>query len=242
LNLLNKYLFGESKPTVLEPVEAYNLWSAEYDTQTGNLMLDLDERVFSNLLNGLAISGKIVFDVGCGTGRHWQKLMDQEPANLTGFDISEGMLAKLKQKFPPASTILMKDDCNLEVENNSCDILVSTLTIAHIKNIREAIAEWCRVLKPVSDIIITDFHPDALALGALRTFRQNNKTLVINNYVHLVQFVRDQLLTNGFRIHDEESRKVDESVAHYYSAKNAMDLYHRFYGVPVIYGFHLTRP
>ena len=242
MKLIKKYLFGGQNAQAVSAARAYNLWSEAYDQQPGNLMLDLDEQIFSKLVEAVPIAGKEVLDVGCGTGRHWNKLLAHHPSNLTGFDVSEGMLARLKDKFPLACTVLMECESHLNAKNNSSDTLISTLTIAHIKNLPAVITEWCRVLKPEADIIITDFHPEALAFGARRTFRHNSKTIVVDNYVYPLEKIKELLFSKGFMVKSEEIRIVDQSVQHYYSEKNALSLYERFYGIPVIYGIHLSRP
>src|ERR1035437_10198276 len=154
-----------------EPEVAYDLWAESYDSQPDNLMLALDEEVFSGLLNNINIKNKIIADVGCGTGRHWKKIFDKEPQKLIGFDVSEGMLKMLQQKFPQAETHHLINNELQDLKNESCDCIFSTLTIAHIKNAEEAIREWNRVLKPGGQMIITDYHPLALAKGGKRTFR-----------------------------------------------------------------------
>ncbi len=86
-----------SHPAVTEKgvVEAYDIWAGNYDAQPGNLMLHLDERLFSTLINGADVKGKHVADIGCGTGRQWPRIFGKQPAALTGFDVSGGMLKKL---------------------------------------------------------------------------------------------------------------------------------------------------
>src|SRR5438045_907832 len=74
---------------------AYDLWSENYDDQPGNLMLDFDEEIFTMLLDKVDIKDRLVADMGCGTGRHWKKILNKKPGSLTGYDVSEGMLAKL---------------------------------------------------------------------------------------------------------------------------------------------------
>src|SRR5471030_2852942 len=85
-----------------EAAPAYDLWAENYDNQPGNLMLDLDEIVFGRLLANVDIKNKRVADIGCGTGRHWGKILKQQPQQLSGFDVSAGMLRKLQMKFPQA--------------------------------------------------------------------------------------------------------------------------------------------
>ena len=116
------------------------------------------------------MQNKIIVDIGCGTGRHWKKIFEQQPKKLIGFDVSEGMLKILQQKFPGAETHHLVNDELRELKNESCDIIFSTLTIAHIKHAKKALQEWNRILKPGGEIIITDYHPVALAKGGKRTF------------------------------------------------------------------------
>ena len=101
--------------------------------------------------------------------------------------MSEGMLKMLQQKFPQAETHHLINDELKELENESCDIIFSTLTIAHIENAEKALQEWNRILKPGGEIIITDYHPSALAKGGKRTFNHNDKTIAVKNYVHSIE-------------------------------------------------------
>ncbi len=113
IETLKKYIKKHIFPSPIKDrgvVEAYNLWSANYDAQPGNLMLDLDELLFCKLLNGIGLKDKQVADIGCGTGRHWLKIFEKKPGSLTGFDVSPGMLNKLKQKFPAAKTHTITDN------------------------------------------------------------------------------------------------------------------------------------
>src|SRR5437773_5086681 len=174
----------------IDPAHAYDLWSLNYDDQPGNLMLDLDEKIVTDILKDIPIKDKVVVDVGCGTGRHWPKLIGAQPSRLIGFDASEGMLKILKQKFPGAETHLITGNKLGNIESNFCNVLISTLTVAHIQNIDEALKEWDRILKTGSDIIITDYHPEALARGGKRTFQNKGKTIAVKNYIHFIETIQ----------------------------------------------------
>ena len=241
LEIFRKYLSQPKTIAEVNATEAYNMWSETYDDQPGNLMLYLDELLFSKLLDTVDLQNKIVYDVGCGTGRHWRKMLDKMPAKLTGFDISKGMLLKLKAKFPSANVHEVDDNGLTGVPERSCDVLVSTLTIAHIQNIEVALKNWCRVMKLSSELIITDFHPDSLSLGAQRTFRYNNDIKAVNNYIHSVESIKLCLFNNGFNLVQEQYRKVDEEVKEFYTSNNALHVYERFFGVSLIYALHFKR-
>ena len=221
--------------------EAYDLWSEDYDMQPGNLMLDLDEQLFSGLLKHLDLKDKNIADIGCGTGRHWHKLLQQQPGRLTGFDVSSGMLNRLQEKFPEAYTCQITDNLFTTVADATYDVIVSTLTIAHIEDITAALTAWCRILKTQGDIIITDFHPEVLAQGGKRTFTHRKMPMAVQNFVHELSAIETILANHGWQVVNRQERIIDESVRHYYSAKHALPVYDRFKGARVIYGIHLRR-
>jgi ubiquinone/menaquinone biosynthesis C-methylase UbiE len=224
-----------------DPEEAYDIWSASYDCQSGNLMLDLDELIFSDMIKNIDLENKIIADIGCGTGRHWQKIYDKKPSVVMGFDVSSGMLYQLKCKFPTAVIQQTTDNQLKMVPNLFFDCVVTTLTIAHIKNIEEAIASWSRILKNGGDLFITDFHPLMLAKGGKRSFRLNGKSHRVINYVHPIEKVKKILCKYGLTTIKENEKIVNEEVKMYYDAQNALAIFDRFQGIPIIYGLHLKK-
>lgn len=224
-----------------EPAPAYDLWAAGYDDQPGNLMLDLDESVFSMLLGRIRTEGKSIADIGCGTGRHWKKIIDGHPSSLRGYDVSAGMLEKLKEKFPGAQTFLLKNHTLPGLADHSCDMVLSTLAVAHIEQIEMALKEWNRVLKPGGEVIITDYHPMALAKGGKRTFTYNGKTVAVKNHIHSIEKMRKLLGQLGWEEIRFVQRVIDDSVKEYYIQQNALPLFEAFRNVPIIYGIHLKK-
>jgi len=225
----------------LAPEQAYQIWSANYDNQPGNLMLDLDERIFSDLIGNIDLRDKKVADIGCGTGRHWQKIYAKNPSRLMGFDVSESMLTLLKNKYPFALTQKTTDNLLTAIPDSFVDLIVSTLTVAHIKNIEEAIASWVRILKDGGELIITDFHPTLLANGGKRSFSHGGKNLSVKNYTHPIEKMKKIFSDAGCMLIREEEKIVDEEVRSYYENKKALHVYERFKGLPVIYGLHLRK-
>lgn len=221
--------------------DAYDLWSVNYDRQPGNLMLDLDEILFSKLLTAIDLENKNVADIGCGTGRHWDKILAKNPALLTGFDVSDGMLTRLKEKYPGAYAYKIRDDLFSAARNAPFDVILSTLTVAHIENLERALENWCNILKADAEIIITDFHPKMLAFGGKRTFKYQNRSLTVRNYVYPVETIKHVLRSNGFKIVREEEFKIDETSRSYYAEQNALPIYEQFKGFPVIYGIYSKR-
>jgi ubiquinone/menaquinone biosynthesis C-methylase UbiE len=244
IDTIKNYIKRKVLPSAIEDkdvVEAYDIWAKNYDAQPGNLMLDLDEILFTKLLGDLSLDNKVVADIGCGTGRHWNKIFKQSPASLTGFDVSPGMLEKLMDKFPEAKTKAITDNRFADIADNTYDVILSTLTVAHIEDIEEALQTWCRITRQRGEIIITDFHPNALASGGKRTFKHGNKHIAVQNFVHSTDIVKQVLLKNGFEVINHQEIKVDETVKHYYEQQNALHVYEKFKGQPIIYGIHFKR-
>jgi ubiquinone/menaquinone biosynthesis C-methylase UbiE len=224
-----------------DPAKAYDLWSQAYDDQPGNLMLDMDEHIFRSFLSGTQPKSAVIADIGCGTGRHWQKLLQKSPSRLIGFDVSPGMLEKLKNKYPNAETFLLPAAGNLQLEDKSVDLLISTLTIAHIPDLSAAFFEWDRVLKQSGEIIITDYHPEALAKGGKRTFSSGKKTVSIKNHIHSIASIRELSRQLGWTELRFTERVIDDSVKGYYEKQNALQLFEQFREVPIIYGVHFKK-
>src|ERR1043166_1372557 len=106
--LINFLRVRRSEPAA----NAYNKWGQSYDDQPNNLMLALDEELFSRLVPSSIIKGRHVIDIGCGTGRYWHKIISEGPSSLAGYDVSEEMLKKLKEKHPESDVHLLKN-CQL---------------------------------------------------------------------------------------------------------------------------------
>jgi ubiquinone/menaquinone biosynthesis C-methylase UbiE len=241
LNTL-KQLFHPFRQPESEPAEAYDIWAQHYDDQPDNLMLALDQALCASLLATLSLTGKTIVDIGCGTGRHWPALFSLSPARLTGYDVSMGMLNRLRIKYPHAETHLLSGAILTGLADSSCDFVLSTLTVAHIPDLDAALAEWNRVLKPGGDLFITDYHPTALAKGGQRTFREGERLFAVRNHIYpiarLLAITHRLGLTKVILV----ERKIDESMRAYYEKQNALPVFRRFLGVPIIYGLYLKKP
>lgn len=230
-----------NRKNIYSPKDAYNIWADTYDKEQDNLMLFYDKIILSELLSKTEIKEKVILDYGCGTGRNWSLFLRNEPQEIIGCDISSNMVEKLKSKYKSAKTFLIKDNKLPIINNNECDLIVSTLVIAHVEKIEEMFAEWSRVIKNSGDIIITDFHPTLLAEGGTRTFSHDNKSLTIKNYIHTISEIEKKLSSYGFKTVSLIEKNIDDDVKHFYIKHNALKVYEKFKGIPFIYGIHLSR-
>lgn len=224
----------------IDPETAYDQWALSYDAQPGNLLLHLEAELFGKMMQKLSVTDKVMVDIGCGTGRHWPLLLNKKPASLTGFDLSEGMLSILIAKYPGAFTVKL-DDEHLALPDASCDILLSTLALAHMPDVTTVFSEWTRVLRPGGEILLTDFHPLALQRGSERTFLHEGKKVSVKNHIHPLQQIRSLAAACGLHELNFSESCIDASVKNWYEKQGALAVYERSRDTPVVYGLHLKK-
>jgi ubiquinone/menaquinone biosynthesis C-methylase UbiE len=237
-DMLKRWLGKQtSEPVEKDPGPAYDLWASSYDQQPGNLVFDMEESLFSRFLDQVDVQGKTVADIGCGTGRHWPAILEHSPILLNGYDVSEGMLEQLRTKFPGASAQKIAEDGLAPLEQDSVDLLLSTLALAHIADMEPALLSWAAAIKPGGFLMLTDFHPEALVKGAKRTFVHRHQPVMVRSYAHAISAIGLTARKAGLIVCDLGERVVDDTVRHYYAQKGALATFERYRGVPMVYGF-----
>lgn len=94
-----------------------------------------------------------VLEVGAGTGRFWEVNAARLPSSwqLTLTDASPGMLPVLKETLRGAglnADVLLADATALPFENGSFDIAFANHVLYHVADLKAAIKELRRVLRP----------------------------------------------------------------------------------------------
>ncbi|MBR5224126.1 MAG: class I SAM-dependent methyltransferase [Clostridia bacterium] len=105
--------------------------------------------------------GAKVLDLGCGTGLELNEYFAINPdAAVTGIDLSQGMLAALKKKFPgKALTLIQGSYFDVPFGENAFDAAVSVESLHHF-TMEEKIPLYeklCRALRPGGTFILTDY-------------------------------------------------------------------------------------
>lgn len=204
-------------------------------------MVIMDEVLFWYMMDDVPLKGKIIADIGCGTGRHWQRLYAGRPAGLIGFDVSPRMIHQLRKKYPDADTRLLQGNALTGLGNGSCDLIISTLALAHMDQLETVLEEWCRVLKPGGHIIITDYHPAALQKGGDITFNHRNRTIAVKHNTYSLEYIRQLAKGLGLEQKAFRERIIDDSVKEFYEIQDALPTFNKFKGTPIIYGIHFQK-
>lgn len=241
LTTLKKKLGRRLRRRETQAAKAYDLWASSYDAQPDNPILLLDGLLFKELLSTTSMEGKRVADIGCGTGRHWEALFRAAVAECIGYDASTEMLRKVREKYPDAKTYLHAGHALKELEDGSCDVLVSTLVIAHIRNLAAEWREWNRVLKTGGEILLTDFHPVALQRGANRSFMHGDRLVYIKSHIHTLDKVRSLAERSGWKEIGFIEYRIDERVRPIFERLDVMEAYEDSFDQLVLYGLHFKK-
>ncbi len=244
MNYIDKILYKLKKrksSQLLPSAEAYKMWSSFYDNQPENAVLFLEEKLFTEMISQTLIENKIILDIGCGTGRHWSELLNHRPSKLSGTDSSPEMLDKLKLKFPDAEVFISLNNSLADFKDSSFNLIISTLTIGHIKEIENFFEQWDRVLQTGGEVFITDFHPEAFASGMKRTFMFQENLFEVKNYLHTQDFMKSIFSGLNWEIISVYNAVIDDEVRHLFEKQNYMDVYNKSKGKPLILGLRLVK-
>jgi len=136
----------------------FDEWAPGYETSAvQKLFFDPIHRKMISLLTRSAIgSPSTILDVGCGTGRLLRAISKIWPdAQLTGVDLSEPMIT-IARKLAPLYRFHISPAEKLPLQDQSYDLVVSSLTLHHWNDAAMGIKEIVRVLKPGGVFCIAD--------------------------------------------------------------------------------------
>ena len=139
---------------VVDPIpttEGYGSWAEFYD-EPGNQLIDLEQPVVREILDGLPRG--VALDAACGTGRHSAYLASLGH-KVIGVDSSAAMLERAREKVPRGE-FYEADVDNLPLPDDHVDLVVCALALVHVPDLEPVLAEFVRVLRPGGSLVISD--------------------------------------------------------------------------------------
>jgi ubiquinone/menaquinone biosynthesis C-methylase UbiE len=100
-------------------------------------------------------SGKRVLEVGCGTGLILSRIA-KYATEAVGVDLSKGMIKSAHQQ---GLSVAVGSATQLPFPDNTFDLVCSFKVLAHVPDIRTALAEVTRVTKPGGQMALEFYNP-----------------------------------------------------------------------------------
>jgi SAM-dependent methyltransferase len=134
------------------------------------------------------VQGKVVAEVGCGTGNLLVHLLRQEPAHLLGIDASEAMLRRVHAKIRPAiragRVAVRRADAVTglaEIPAGTADVIIASNVLYALPDRRAFWRQAAHALRPDGRVVVSN--PDRTGFGP--AIRQQWRTRGVAGFADL---------------------------------------------------------
>jgi malonyl-CoA O-methyltransferase len=211
----------------LSAATAYHEWAPRYQAETAVSRLE-DLTVES--LHLPAERGRLL-DVGCGPAR---RLVRAQSSLAVGVDLVPRML----ELAPTAVPLVAADVRALPFRTAAFDAVWCRLMIGHVPELGLAYAELGRVCRRGATVLVTDFHPDAVAAGHRRTFTdESDRTREIEHYVHSPRAHEESARRGGLELVTRCDGHVSPPIRSFYEEAGRLDRYEQQRGLSLVIVF-----
>jgi ubiquinone/menaquinone biosynthesis C-methylase UbiE len=173
-------------PSRDDVAHAYNRWAASYDADK-NATRDLDALVMRRI--PLALEGKEVLELGCGTGKN-TVFLAEHAARVTAVDFSEGMIARAHQRLVTSNVTFVRHDVReiWPIPSASVDAVVANLILEHVHDLAIVFFEAARVLRHKGQFYFCELHPYRQLAGGQANFTdpRTGERVEVTAHVHTV--------------------------------------------------------
>jgi ubiquinone/menaquinone biosynthesis C-methylase UbiE len=172
--------------TSADPRAYYDRFSRSYNERRGHGYHALIDELEAAAIPDQA--GLRILEAGCGTGLVMNRLRQRGAAHLVGVDLSSGMLQQARQG---GHTVAQGSVTALPFADASFDVVYCFKVLAHVPDIRLALAEFGRVLRPGGTMVVEFYNRRSLrglrwklkqAIGGERTGARQRETDLYTRY------------------------------------------------------------
>lgn len=214
--------------------EAYPRWAGLYRGET--VVTTLEDRGVRDL--GLDLDGRDLLDAGCGLGR---RLAGALARRCVGIDVVPQMLTAGRAVWPHLH-VAAGDLRDLPFADRTFDVVWCRLAIGHVPDLACAYRELARVTTPGGDLVVTDFHPDAVRAGHSRSFRDEEGNRVeVEHHRHDPADHVAVAERHGLALVERRDLPVGPPVRALYEAAGAAERYAQQEGLSLVLLLRFTR-
>lgn len=173
------------------------------------------------------------------------------PARLVGVDLVPAMLTASRNESGlrtaiagrPRIELAAGDVLALPLAAARFDVVWCRLVLGHVppEDLSRAYAELARVATPGATLVVTDFHPAAVAAGHRRTFRDAAGSVhEVRHHVHAPEGHERAARPAGWRLERRLEPGVGPEVRGYYERAGRLDRYQTDLGLPLVLALAFT--
>jgi malonyl-CoA O-methyltransferase len=208
--------------TVLAVRDAYRLWAPSYAAETA--VSFLDEQLATEMLQDLP--DQQLLDAGCGVGRRIAGI-----AGAVGVDVTPEMVTA-----GASANLMVADIRALPFPAAHFDMVWCRLVLGHLADPLPAYRELARVCQSGGHVFVTDFHPDAVAAGGRRSFRDTKGE--VHEVEHHVHDDHAWLAAEvGLVMVDRREAGVGPAIRDFYVRADRLGLYEQDMGLKLVAAF-----
>ncbi|WP_437995299.1 class I SAM-dependent methyltransferase [Sorangium sp. So ce185] len=189
-----------TSPNKPEIATAYDRWSATYDNDP-NRTRELSAAVLRE--RGLALAGRDVIEIGCGTGLNTQWLAERA-GSVLALDFSEGMLRQARARVDSPRVRFAQHDIRSPwpAASGSSDVVIAMLVLEHIEHVDAIFAEAARALRPGGELFLCELHPTRQMRGGQANFvnRETGEPERVPAFLHDVSEYVNAGLSSGYEL------------------------------------------
>lgn len=193
-----------------ETLAGYDRWSTSYDREENPAIAmtawQLDRAP-------LDCAGQDVLELGCGTGRNAQRVLDEGARSYTGVDGSTGMLAVARSRLrDPRAQWLIAELLAPWQPPRTFDLAIVLLVLEHLPRLDDLVGNLAAAVRPGGRIRIVDLHGDLLGAGWNARFGEGAERVRFTSTAHATPAIRAALAPH-FDVEIDEFMADDELVA-----------------------------
>ncbi len=188
----------QNHPTMSNVSTAYNQWAEQYDTNK-NRTRDLEA---ISLRSALAeLNFQHCLEIGCGTGKNTEWLLTKTRC-ITAVDLSEGMLAKAREKINNQRVQFIQADITQPWEfiRDPVDLATFSLVLEHIEDLDAVFSKLSQVMAPKGYVYVGELHPFKQYLGTKARYETQEGLQIVTCYNHHVSEFFQAAKNHGFQL------------------------------------------
>jgi ubiquinone/menaquinone biosynthesis C-methylase UbiE len=151
------------------------------------------------------------------------------------------MLRVASNKMELLGKIVQADCLRLPFPASTFDFSICSFALGHIQDLRSVAAEFSRVMKPNSDLFVTDLHPDAYAIGWRTGFRDQQSVVQVHTLPHSAEDILGAFSSVGCECATHVSLWLGNAEQPLFAAAGRQQLFQAACRVPAILFRHFKR-